>query len=403
MPRKILTLCAVVALSLLAAEGMLQLASLSPHLKAVIDGTIPPRLIDDARLGMRGNAEHPEHDAWGYRNAERPARAVVVAMGDSQTYGTGVARDEAWPAVLGHSLGADVYNMAQASFGAPHHWLEIERALSLQPRAVLLALYLGNDFYDAYVLSSENPQVGALVRSDLRPQADRLEQEEPLQAVSDRVFGRAKKADRLPPLRRLLSDYSATYRFGSTLLRQLRQADRPKTLSRDFDVAAEGLSPERRAFVSPHEDEEWRTILTAPYRQRVVDDRDPRIRIGVDVSREALRRVAERCREAGVRLIAVFVPTKEKVFAARVARPSAHDGLVELMANERRLKRELVDDLDAWGVEHVDLLPALRASSEQPYPEDLDGHPNAHGHEVIAAALRTRIEPIVALAADDDS
>jgi hypothetical protein len=118
---------------------------------------------------------YPDHDEWGYRNAARPERVEVVALGDSQTYGTGVRRDEAWPPALERRLGISVYNMGNPNFGAPHYGLELQPALSLEPRVVLVTVYFGNDFYDAFRLATINPDVGAFVDGDVLERALVLE------------------------------------------------------------------------------------------------------------------------------------------------------------------------------------------------------------------------------------
>lgn len=67
---------------------------------------------DTSRLGLTGRPEHPDHDARGFRNREALDRARVVVLGDSQTYGTGVSREAAWPARLNELVTGDVYSMA---------------------------------------------------------------------------------------------------------------------------------------------------------------------------------------------------------------------------------------------------------------------------------------------------
>ena len=122
----------------------------------------------------------------------------------------------------------------------------------------------------------------------------------------------------------------------------------------------------------------------AVYRREVVDYRDPRIEAGLAVIRASHARIAERCRETGTRLVVVFIPTKENVFAGRIHHLKAHAPLPQLVADEEALKRTLIEDLDDLHVEYVDLLGPLRSAPAQPYFEHLDGHPSAAGHDAIA-------------------
>jgi lysophospholipase L1-like esterase len=93
-------------------------------------------------------------------------------------------------------------------------------------------------------------------------------------------------------------------------------------------------------------------------------------------------------RAAGVDVLVVLHPTKESVFWPR---GEADPTLRRLVANEARLHQELIAALEADGIAYVDTLPVLRAATDQPYFEDVDGHLNATGHRRIAEAVAARI------------
>lgn len=386
-------------MSLLLLEGGLQLASrVVPSVGELLAPRPPKVLIPDRVLGLRGNPEHPALDEWGYRNRARPDHADVVVLGDSQTYGTGVALDEAWPAVLAARLRVPGYSMALGTFGPPHYLLELDRALSLSPRLVVVAVYFGNDMYDAFVLARRNPDIARLVSADALAAADALERERPLADDIDVLFRRGEQRGKpLPPgPRRWLSNHSKLYGVAR-LAARVMSPENDALLSRDFTTAVAALTPELRRYCTPVESGGWRTILTAPYRARAVDDGDPRIRLGIDVTHEALRRIALRAREAGVPLLVVLIPTKESVFVARETAPTPDATLALAVDREARLRRAFIATLDAASVPWLDPLPALRAAPSQPYFEDADGHPNAGGHRVVAEAVAGYVEEHPAL------
>jgi hypothetical protein len=375
--------------SLLLLEGVLQVAArLVPSVGQLLAPRPPKLLVPDPRLGFRGNPLHPTLDEWGYRNPDRPAHADLVTLGDSQTYGTGVEYPESWPAVLADRLGVRGYTMALGSYGPPQYLLEIERALSLSPRVLVVTLYFGNDLYDAYALARTNPEVARLVPAEAIAAVEPLEREHPLADEIDVLFRRGGKASApLPPgPRRWLSQHSKLYGLVRLAGRVAAGPEDSPLLSRDFAKASAALTPELRRYCTPFESGGWRTILTAPYRARAMNDGDPRIRIGIDVSRESLLRIATRSREAGVTLLVVLIPTKESVFLTR-ERAIADPTQALLVEREARIRGGFVAALDAASVAHLDLLPALRAAPVQPYFEDADGHPNVAGHRVIGEAV----------------
>ena len=131
-------------------EGLLHLAALANSRIALVLSPGIPKAIPDDRLRLRPNPALPDHDASGYRNPVVPERSDIVVMGDSQTYGSEVSRKNAWPTLLGKDLGVSSYNMAFAGWGPAQYYLIADEALALNPRLLVVGLYAGNDFADAY-------------------------------------------------------------------------------------------------------------------------------------------------------------------------------------------------------------------------------------------------------------
>jgi hypothetical protein len=89
--------------------------------------------VSTTRDGIRNNS------AGAVR---QPPSAAILAVGDSFTFGSDVADNETWPAVLERLLEAPVVNAAVEGFGLDQSVLRIEALMSsLQPRAVLLGVF----------------------------------------------------------------------------------------------------------------------------------------------------------------------------------------------------------------------------------------------------------------------
>jgi lysophospholipase L1-like esterase len=82
-------------------------------------------------------------DARGLRDHRHgaPPRPLVLALGDSMTFGEGVGSDAAWPAVLERTLGVRVVNAGVPGYGSPQMRGRLRRLLpSLRPDLVVVAL-----------------------------------------------------------------------------------------------------------------------------------------------------------------------------------------------------------------------------------------------------------------------
>ena len=155
-------------------------------------------------------------------------------------------------------------------------------------------------------------------------------------------------------------------------------------LSRDFHKAKANLTERQMSLVSFYDGSSWQTILTSPYRLRVMDDADPRIRTGIEISKHMLDKMHLRVTESGAKFVVLLLPTKEYVFSPRVEHPDQHKSLVELVRHEDRIHHELKRYMKDHGISFIDPATELRESERQPYFPDGNGHPNELGQEIIA-------------------
>ncbi len=406
--RRLLSYSAVALFTLLLAEFSLQVAgALFPSIDMLthtpgIGTPLPDLLIADERLGLKGNPDYPDHDRRGFRNPAALDRADIVTLGDSNTYGLGVPRDETWPDRTAKLLGKSHYNMGLGSFGATHSEVIFDTALSLEPETVILALYFGNDFYDDFAFTLGKGRMNEYVSPGRLKEIEALEGAGTIARELDFLFRRTIKLEDGKPggaaapdgpgaARAVVDWLSANSRVVGlvrTIRTLIRHFSRPNTLlAEDFQTARQGLSEEQLRYVSVFEGERWKTILTSRYRLRVMDDSDIRIRTGIEISKQTIGRLHARAAARGIGFVVLLVPTKEFVFLPRVADPARHIGLVELGKTEARLHREISDFLTAGGIAFLDATGPLRAAAEQPYHENGDGHLNRLGHRIIADRL----------------
>ena len=388
---------ALVLFSLLVAELALRLLGLAiPQIHALTGPRrVASRVIQHPVLGVVGNPDFFEHDDRGFRNATTLSSAPIVALGDSHTYGTSVEAGRAWPAVLARKLGSSVYNMGMGGYGAAHNVENLPMALDLDPDLVIFALYFGNDFYEDFQFAVRNDLLATIISSQAAADASRLEEDGPLADQVDFLYrsGAATNEE-------LMSDVSLYRKALRSVPENVRLVGLLRAfkifldghygsalLDRDFESAKNSLTSRQRPFVSVFDGVEWKTLLTAPYRLRVMDDSDPRIRSGIEVTKRMILRMRDRVDEAGADFLVLLFPTKEYVFWPKIAFAMDHPQLDSLVATEERLRGEVEHFLRAERIRYVDPSPALRKLVEQPYYPNGDGHPNPLGHEVIASEL----------------
>lgn len=390
-------------------EGALDVAALASARVATL--LAPPwepagsGALPDARLGYRGNPGFPGHDRNGFRNPAVPAQADVVVFGDSQTYGTGVPAEAAWPSRLRELSGRSVYGIALGGFCPVHSLLLWGQALRLHPKVIVEAIYAGNDLFDAFNMVYNRAQLPGLKSpdADLRSRAEAAEKAEPLARHVYAMFNQTGQ-DRGPVARpaeapagfsfkSLIANHSGLYgvaRRAIFLYHELG-ASRRQGSDQDWQDAlayARAHAPYCQVYASG----KVRTIFTSEYRLAGLDQEDPRIAEGERVLFGALDELHRRAAAAGIRFVVIMIPTKEFAFGERSGETKA--SYRRLLEQEDKFHRLIEAHLAEHGIEYIDTTPALRKvldSDTNPYRVTIDGHPNARGHEAIAELLAARL------------
>jgi SGNH hydrolase-like domain, acetyltransferase AlgX len=388
------------------------LAFVSPRVAQILGTSHPvPPTVPDERLGYRPNPALPGHDRLGFRNPTVPATAHIVALGDSQTYGTHVKPEDAWPRQLELMTGKIVYSMAFGGYGPPASLILWDEAMALEPHIVIEAFYAGNDLFDLFDMVYNRGQLPALKSSDPQVQA-RIRAAERSELITKHVsqmdqhtFGVRRgtpEEESNALLHRFLVQHSTIYGFWRRTWHEFMDLVNTSTRS-TYRITQEENWETVKAFAEAHpaycqvfHNGPFKTVFTSEYRLAALKLADPRIAEGLQISLRVMQKMHEEAIARNRRFLVVLIPTKETVFRKLWPNPSmSYRSLTE---HEERLWRTTKALLEQNGIEYLDALPALQeqlVAGIQPYPVSNDGHPNQHGHRAIAqlVAASLRAEP----------
>jgi hypothetical protein len=330
-------------------------------------------------------------NSLGFRDREftprKDARLRVVVIGDSFTFGWGVAQGEAWPKVLERIVPnneVEIANLGQPGAGAAEYERITARAIPvLHPDLVIVAMLQGDDLRQAIYENTPRPGVrGKLSRVARRwfPHLVRL--------VRDpSPMGRPRQVGRITA-----GELRATWeRQASQITATLSAEER-----RRFDGMEE---PVRRAFLEGRlnpflveaalRDPEYFVAATRPDTSGAVDAGIARV--GTHLAR--LRSLAE---GNGASVLAVSVPygvytSLEAQQGARRLGFVTEPGMLESDGPDRTIERAAAEA----GIPFVCVTESFRAESRAPgrslyYP--LDGHFNVRGHALFARLLLPALE-----------
>jgi hypothetical protein len=333
---------------------------------------------DPVMGGVPSASSRGGFDAWGFRNRAVPTSADIVAIGDSHTYGNTATMEDSWPLVLGRLSGRSVYNMGLGGYG-PNQYFELfkTRALSLKPRTVVLGLYMGDDFENAFLIT-----YGLEHWAYLR--------ELPPEKVNFDIWQEPPAPSWHKKMRVWLSRHSVLYQLivhGPLLGRFQGDIQVDNALKVSPGLASLLVVPEkniREAFL-PVE------IL------RRLNQQSDSVREGMRITFKLLAEMNEICRQQRIQFLVAVIPTKETVFSKYLEHNSQlplSDVLDRLIANERIARDKMFAFFAESDIAYVDTLPGLQQSVGNELYARLatDMHPSRNGYRVIAEEISAALQ-----------
>ena len=389
---KLLFYVVMILLPIVVIEGSLQVINfIIPNgILSDIDPIIPDKV-----LGHRPNPKNPDHDRNGFRNKTIPPHIDILVLGDSQTYGTGVTRDNAWPQQLAKRTGLTVYNMSCGGWGPVHYLLLLPEAMAMKPKVIIAAFYAGNDLFDSfslvypskngldYLKTRDRQVLQKIAALDLQETINKKASK-----VDINVAQAVKDDDIFITFKSFLRNHVKIYRvmsFTKKRLWDISLEDERKT----WDNLKNFVKSHKQQKAVILENHNIKTILTPTYRLTVLNLDDVRISEGLDISLKTFKIMSDRCSKQGIRFYVVLIPTKESVFSV-AAQGISDVNYLSLLHNERLMWEKTKNFLQANDIPYIDAQPYLQDKllhGLQPYPLNDDGHPNTSGCRAIAEGV----------------
>ena len=338
-----------------------------------------PRLGPHPALGRLPVPLQAGFDGWGFRNPTVPRQADVVLVGDSQTYGDGVARGEAYPAVFEAVSGRSTYTLALGGYGPVEYSYLLDQALTLRPRVVVVGLYLGNDVAEAHL---------SLTRAHWRELRD---PGVAYPVVDHAAVAAGGRQNRVVAAGEFLQRHVLLVGWVGHEVRMRLRLERAMADMYWREPGAPRYDEGRRA-----------TLFTPQFRSRAMDLGDGDIRDGLRVTRLCLRRMRDRAHAASAPLVVFLLHTKEYYYHRylQARRDPAAAALAPVARLEENLTAEIEGEARTLGVAtatDLDDYVAALAQDRRIFPANADGHPVEDGHRVRGESLWRQLKTLDAL------
>lgn len=318
---------------------------------------LTPKFSYHDKLGYHIKPFHAGHDGWGFRNEGIPGWVDTVTIGDSFTYGTSVSASDAWPSVLADKVNQPIYNLSLGGYGVMQYQHLLETyATKLNPRQVIVGLYLGDDI--AVRISQPNEK-GNIQHSPVQPRFN---------------------------LRHWLAENSFLYHVvvQSPVGNWVRFIE-------NWWLSNEPSSDRYIFFNSTAN----RTIFTPKSRLRNLDLTRERNQTGLEKLKSVILEMERFCRTQNIIFKVAVFPTKERVYMDQYLSGDSENYPVmnQLFAAEDGVRKQLTRFLDQHHIEHLDLLTLLAQENRKSrlFFQDANGHMAREGHKVAAKGIKNEL------------
>jgi lysophospholipase L1-like esterase len=319
--------------------------------------------------------------------APTPGVERVVALGDSFTAGATNA-EESFPGVLERLLNearpdrpVEMLNAGAGRYSPYQCYVRLERRITpLQPKHVLMAVYVGNDFLDM-IRRDDRPYLTELPDGSFQAHGPRFvsyrdPSEEPGLLDKSRVWA-VFRGFLGPTIQyrisrvKILRDNLSSFGYGTgAILQYVKQVA-------ELDRVGHGL------------------MLQILNQQLWFEHFPETLPLSLKINRRTMQLFRDLCQKNGVRLTYTVIPSKDMIEPERlqavmgeIQKKSPRTTLEKLAAFDERLTDETMRSCRELGVEYIDLRAGLRSrrkGAEFFYPDDM--HMNPAGNRAVAETL----------------
>jgi len=342
----------------------------------------PSYRVEHDELGYVMNPNMSDIDENGFRN-KKLTSVDIVALGDSHTYGYNVSSDNSWPKLLGRKLKKNVYNFGVGGYGILQYRYLLSKAIKLNPKVILLGLYLPNDLNDVCILISSNKywesrakelNVNSSVCSELKP---------------DSALGAHAAKQSKISIGEWLKLNSAIFAIVSKYYNRFSTYKRSNVGELNTIDKTEKGGAANALVIN---DGKIKTMIDhrrIKVNKECMDMNSPHIQMAYGVLKEFFLEAEKNTELNNIHFGVLFIPSKERVFYKYLKQtgfhiPEEYENLVE---NEDELKGMASVSLENAGIPFIDVLPGMEKALLEHgdiYPAWDDGHTILIGYEVFA-------------------
>ncbi|MEI6437727.1 MAG: hypothetical protein WCO69_03130 [Candidatus Omnitrophota bacterium] len=281
----------------------------------------------------------------GFRDDSLKGSRPVVVLGDSFTWGPGVSKSDIWCELLEKRSGIEFANMAYAGYGTTQERLVLENwGRSLNPRGVILQIFVGNDFTDNEIWRQEFHVGGGRLMSLVMP------------------------------LRAWLNKNCRMYElFKYHVLGRFFKRGCYAEVFRKTDAQANRIfsGSHSRVVLQPVTDLEGMSLVPAR---------------GWDTMKDDIRRIKAVADHLQAWFVVLIVPTKEQVYSSAYSNVKGN-----VFARNEAIEKYCRD----LGVRAVDVTAGLKERTNEQIYWPIDGHLAKLGHQAVADILAPDISSLL--------
>ncbi len=314
-------------------------------------------------LGWVMDSNTAEIDKHGFRNSTLSS-IDIVALGDSHTYGFNVSSDNSWPKLLARMLDKTVYNYGVGGYGILQYKYLLDKSIELDPKVVLLGLYLPNDLDDLCSLVSTNQYWSSRAKE--------------FNINGSLCIKKQKRKKRRTRNSTWLKENSATIAIASEYYS-------------NFSMRSKIENNEIKNAVVIN-DEKTKTIINhsrIEIHKKHMDINEPHIKMAYEVLKTTILEANKNFETNSIRFGILFIPSKERVFYGYLTQmgytlPIEYKILVD---NEDKLKANITQFVSNAGIPSADILQDMENALlkyGQVYPPRDNGHPIEIGYQIYA-------------------